>query len=180
MFKILFSLFTIFFNYNQNQDMLILPKAEERQIIDAKSEYLLYHQENNYYFASENKEIVLDNFRFEAIIDEENLAILGYNYQTKLYFARKYNQNLEKINEKNIFHDSFEFVKCYKIGDYYYIFGNKNYQNSKQEVKNVLEAEEKYGENIFLLKLDLDFNLIKLKYLGGSLDEKLLDVIFYQ
>jgi len=180
MFRILLSFVSLFFNYNPNQDMLILPKVEERQIIDAKSEYLLYHQGNNYYFASENKEIVLDNFRFEAIIDEEDLAILGYNYQTKLYFARKYNQNLEKTYEKNIFHDSFEFIKCYKIGDYYYFFGNKNYQNSKQEEKNVLEPEEKYGENIFLLKLDSNFNLIKSKYLGGSLDEKLLDVIFYQ
>lgn len=180
MFRILLSFASLFFNYNPNQDMLILPKIEERQIIDAKGEYLLYHQGNNYYFASENKEIVLDNFRFEAIIDEENLAILGYNYQTKLYFARKYDQNLEKIGEKNIFHDNFEFIKCYKIGDCYYFFGNKNYENSKREEKNVLEVEEKYGENIFLLKLDSDFNLIKSKYLGGSLDEKVLDVIFYQ
>ena len=66
------------------------------------------------------------------------------------------------------------------MGNYYYFFGNKNYENSKREEKNVLEVEEKYGENIFLLKLDSDFNLIKSKYLGGSLDEKVLDVIFYQ
>lgn len=180
MFKILFSLFTLVFNYNPNQKMLVLPQAETRQIIDAKGEYLLYYKDNKYQLSDGVYEIILESNRPEAIIDDEDLAILYYNYQTKSYFVRRYNQNLEVISDKNIFHDQFQFIKYYKIDDFHYIFGNKNYDSSKLEEKEIMETEEKYGENIFLLKLDAEFNLVKSKYLGGLLDEQLKDIIYFQ